>query len=130
MDLMTGLSAASQAIGLAKQLRDLDRALDESAFKAKLLELQEALFETKSALLDAKEALLVKDTRIAELEGVIEEIRSGETCPICQKGQLKVTGSRPHPHFGTFGHQERTLTCTNIDCGHSEKRKFDPSGTS
>ena len=127
MDLITGLSAASQAVGLAKQLRDLDRAIDDAGYKAKLIELHEKVLDARTSLLEAREAILEKDARISDLEKSLAELKSGEPCPICHQGVLQVTASRAHPQFGVFGHQERTLTCTNAECGHSEKRRHDPS---
>ena len=130
MDLISGISAATQAVQLVKELRSIDRSVDEASFKLKLAELMEALANTKIALSEARELLSEKDAEIRELKLRLDVVNSGEACPICQMGRLKVTASRAHPVFGTFGHQERTLTCTNADCGHSEKRKYDPSGKS
>ena len=128
MDLITGLSAASQAVSLLKQLRDLDRALDEAAFKAKLIELQEMVLDARTSLLEAKEALLTKEERIRELERLVVELKSGETCPVCQNGTLKTRSVKAHPTFGEVGVQEKTLVCSNPECGHTEKRIHDPSG--
>jgi len=52
-----------------------------------------------------------------------------ELCPLCESGSLKVIAVRPHPQFGTFGAQLRTLKCTNEACGHTENRKHDPNLT-
>lgn len=128
MEVLTGLTAASQAIGIIKQLRDLDKALDEAIFKSKLLELQEAVFDAKSALLDAKQNILEKDERIAELEGSLKSAESGDKCPVCRNGTLQVKAVRPHPSMGDAGIQERDLQCSNAECQHSERRVFDPMG--
>lgn len=128
MDIMTGLAAASQAVGLITQIRDLDKAIDEAAFKAKLLELQEAVFEAKSSLLDAKQAAQDKDQRIEELEGLLKAATNGENCPVCGNGTLKVTAVRDHPSLGEVGVKIRALLCTNEECLHREDRVFDPLG--
>ena len=130
MDLISGISAATQAVQLVKELRSIDRSVDEASFKLKLADLMVAQADTKIALSEAREFLSEKDAEIRELKLRLDVVNSGEACPICQLGRLKVTASHLHPVFGTFGHQERTLTCTNADCGHSEKRKYDPSGKS
>ena len=91
-----------------------------------MAELYSNLADIKMALSDAKLALHEKDAQIQKLKTQIEALQSGESCAICGAGKLKVTASRPHPQFGVFGHQERTLACQNPDCGHTEKRKFIP----
>jgi len=130
MDLEVDLTAASHTLALIKQIKDLDLALDQAAFKDKLLDLQEAAFESRAALLEAKEAILIRDEQIADLKANLKAATSGESCPICQIGNLKITASKPHPDFGRFGHQERTLTCDHDDCSHNEKRRFDPNDKS
>ena len=54
MDIASGLSAASAAITIAKDLREIDRSVDEATFKLKIAELTEALADTKIALSDAR----------------------------------------------------------------------------
>jgi len=128
MDIMSGLSAASTAIGIVKDLRALDRSIDDATFKLKIAELSAALADTQVALSEAKAELSEKDETIRGLERIIAELKTGEGCPICGTGRMKVTASRPHPTFGNFGLQERTLTCDNPDCSHTEERRHDPSG--
>lgn len=130
MDILTGLTAASQAAGLIKQLRDLDKALDETVFKSKLLELQEEVLTTRSALLDAKQVLLEKDERIFELELLLKSATSGEICPACSKGSLRKTAIKT-PQMRTMvlaGIQEWEMTCDAPDCGHKESKLHDPNG--
>ena len=130
MDLISGLAAVSQAVQLVKDIKGIDRSVDEAAFKLKLAELTVALADTKIALSDAKVTILQKDEELNELKRRLETLISGEACPICGVGTLKVVSSRPHPTFGDFGHQERTLKCSSRSCGHTEKRHHDPSGKS
>lgn len=47
-----------------------------------------------------------------------------DACPLCG-GEMKVTQVRPHPTFGRFGVQERTLSCAS--CPHTEARRIDPN---
>ena len=57
MDIISGLGAASQAIGIVKAIREVDKAMDAATLKVRINELLDALVDTKNALLDAKEAL-------------------------------------------------------------------------
>ena len=126
MDIIGALATASQAVKLAKDLREIERDLDSAGYKAKMAELYGNLADIKMALSDAKVALHEKDGRILALKNEIEALKSGETCPLCQTGRLKVTAVQPDNIFGDFGHQQHTLTCQNSDCGHSERRKVVP----
>ncbi|CDX53487.1 hypothetical protein MPL1032_180011 [Mesorhizobium plurifarium] len=127
MDIMGALATAGQAVKIAKDLRDIERDLDSASYKAKMAELYSSLADIKMALSDAKEALHEKDGQIKGLRDQIQALQSGETCPLCSTGKLKVIASRLHPQFGVLGHQERTLKCQNAECGHTEKRKVVPT---
>jgi hypothetical protein len=129
VDIVTDLSAASQALTLVKQLKDLDKALDQAAFKASLLELQEAVFDAKSALLDAKHLILEKETRILELEQSLKVCTSGEQCPACRSGSMKVIDKKPYPVglAAKNGMQNWTMRCDNDQCGHQDIRIHDPN---
>ena len=74
MDVMTGLAAASQALGIAKDLKELDASIGKAEFKLKIAELTEALADTKVALSEAKMSLAEKDTAISNLEAEIVEL--------------------------------------------------------
>ncbi len=50
MDISAGLVALGHAVGIAKDLRDIERGVDEASFKLKLAELIEALAESMIAL--------------------------------------------------------------------------------
>lgn len=126
MDISSALVVISQAIGIAKDLREVEHDLDTATYKAKMAELYTSLADVKMALTDARTELHQKNGEISELKRVIAELKSGEPCPLCENGTLKVTASRDDPHFGIFGVQKRTLTCTNPDCSHTEHRQHDP----
>lgn len=130
MDLVTALGTLGQAIKLTKDLRDIERGFDAAAQKAQIAELYSALADVKMALTDASEELHAKGREIKTLEAQIEALKSGDICPICESGRMKVTSTRPHEHFGTFGVQMRTVTCQNPACGNSEQRKHDPDNVS
>ena len=126
MDIVTALSSVGQAINIAKSLRDLEKGLDSATYKAQIAELYSALADVKMALTDTQTALHDKDQKIRALESAIEDMKAGETCPICGTGRMKLTSARPHPQFGVFGHEERAYECTNPECNHTAERKHIP----
>ncbi len=128
MDIISGIAAATQAMNLVKEIRSIDRSVDEATFKLKLAELTEALADTKIALSEAREEVAAKNSEIRSLNARIANLSSGESCPICQTGRLKTTSVRPHPVFYNVGVQERQMKCDNPDCAHQEARMHDPTG--
>lgn len=126
MDLIAGLSAAQQAIGIVKSLRDIERDLDSATYKAQMAELYSGLADVKMALTDAQTQLHEKDQAIRLLEETIKALKTGEACPMCQEGQMKLFSAKPHPEFGVFGHEERKFKCTNSECDHTAVRKYVP----
>ncbi|MHC2289164.1 hypothetical protein [Bradyrhizobium barranii] len=126
MDVAAGLSLLAQATGIVKNMREIDKSFDVAAIKAQMAELYSTLADVKIAFSDAREAIHERDQKIKELESKIDVITSGEACPICNEGRMKVASSRKHPQFGFAGVQERTLQCEK--CSHFEKRLHDPSG--
>jgi hypothetical protein len=102
--------------------------------KAKYAELCNSLADAKNSLSDAKISLSdakielnSKDIEISKLKSKIIDMESGDLCPICNSGRMKITASVPDAIFGVHGHLRRTLTCQNLDCRHSESRKFNPN---
>lgn len=67
VDIAAGLTIAAQAIGLVKDLREIDRGLDTGEYKAKMAELYSSLADVKMALADAQEALKTKDQDLDNL---------------------------------------------------------------
>lgn len=128
MDLVSGLSAASTALGIVKDLREIDRSVDEAGFKLKLAELTEALADARIALSDAKGEIAEKNSEIRLLKDALASAKLGETCPICNDGNLKVSSVTPHRQLGAVGVQERKLRCDNESCRHTEARLHDPNG--
>jgi hypothetical protein len=126
MDIAAGLTLLGQATSIVKNLRDIEKGFDVAALKVQMAELCGTLADVKIALSDAREAIHDKEKKIRELEEKISTLTSGESCPICGEGRMKISASHEHPHFGFAGVQERTLKCEK--CGHVEKRMFDPNG--
>jgi len=126
LDIASALTLLGQATGIVKDLREIDKGFDLAALKAQMANLYGTLADVKIALSDAREVIQEKDRKIKELEDKIVTLTSGEACPICGEGRLKVIASHEHPHFGFAGVQERTLKCDK--CEHREKRLHDPNG--
>jgi len=123
MDLITGLSAVSQALGLVKDLREIDRGVDEASFKLKLAEIGSALADAKIALADAKE-------RIAGLESELDTLKNGELCPKCRSGRMQLVSSEPHHMYGLghLGVEDWNFVCDNSDCAFEQEKLNDPHG--
>ncbi|MBZ9859727.1 hypothetical protein [Mesorhizobium sp. CA12] len=124
MDIATGLTFLGQATGIVKDLRDIDKGFDQASLKAQMADLYGTLADVKIALSDARETIHEQEQQIKRLEERVATFLSGDACPICDGGRLKVASSRPHEHFGWAGKQMRTLKCDK--CGHSEERMFTP----
>jgi hypothetical protein len=103
VDIITAVTALGHAIKITKDLRDIDRGLDAAAYKAKMADLYGTLADVKMALTDALEAIHDKDQELKELRAEIDKLK-----------------------LGVFRVQERTLTCNNTECKHTELRNFDP----
>lgn len=56
MDIASGIAAATNALGIAKALRDVEKSYDAVTYKQQVVELFDALSDTKLALIEAKEA--------------------------------------------------------------------------
>lgn len=67
MDIVGGLAAASQALGIAKALRGIEKDYDAATYRAQIAELIDALTDAKLALTDAKGAVAERDEEIKKL---------------------------------------------------------------
>ncbi|MBZ9710475.1 hypothetical protein LB543_27635 [Mesorhizobium sp. ESP7-2] len=128
MDIAAALSLLSQAIGVVKDLRDIDKGFDKAALKAQMADLYGSLADVKIALSDAQITIHDREQQIKKLEDQIATLTSGEGCPICNTGKLKVVSVHAHPILGPAGVQEKTLKCDN--CTHLERRIIEPDGRS
>jgi|GEM_PF-2024028 len=125
MDPTAGLTLVAQALGIVKELREMDKNYDAALLKAQMADLYSTLADVKIALSDARDEIHERDRQIRSLKDQMETLKSGEACIICGQGKMKVIDSKPHPAFFDFGVQERTLECDQ--CGHRESRNFDPA---
>jgi DNA-directed RNA polymerase subunit M/transcription elongation factor TFIIS len=73
VDIAATLAVLGQAIGIAKDLREIDKGLDAGEFKARMAELYGSLADVKMALADAQEELRAKDKTIADLRANFEK---------------------------------------------------------
>ncbi|RYD86679.1 MAG: hypothetical protein EOP50_22050 [Sphingobacteriales bacterium] len=73
MDISSGLAAASQAIGITKTLRSIEKDYDAAAYKGQIAELMLAVADTKMALSDARDAIADRDKEIARLKVTLAE---------------------------------------------------------
>ncbi len=116
MDIIGGLTAVKLALDLTKDLRDIDRSIDEAGFKLKLAELTSALADTQVALADAK-------IKLSDLQEKLAGERKGIVCPICKNGRLQVTDVGHHHARPNL--QWHTSTCSSEDCAYQNNRLFD-----
>lgn len=126
MDIASGLALLAQATGIVKDLREIDKGFNVAALKSQMADLYGTLADVKIALSDARETIHDRDQKIKDLEEKIASLTSGEACPICDTGRMKVISSHAHPFLGPAGMQERTIRCSS--CGHTEDRLHDPNG--
>ncbi|MEW8194302.1 MAG: hypothetical protein AB2793_11385 [Candidatus Thiodiazotropha sp.] len=72
MDISSAVQAIATAIGIAKDLREIDRSVDEASFKLKLADLTESLADAKVSLVDAQNKLQEKDNEIERIKKAFE----------------------------------------------------------
>jgi len=114
MDLLSGLSAASTAISIAKDLREIDKSVDEATYKLKLAELTEALVDAKLALSEAKE-------QVSMLEALNSTLMNGPVCPVCHNGHLEVIEVKKWDGKTVETH---TCRCSSEQCQYLTTRVF------
>ena len=72
MDIISGISAATEALKLTKELREIGREIDKAEFKLRLVDLTDQLLSAKEALNDARERERQLLNEINELKTKIE----------------------------------------------------------
>lgn len=126
MDIMLGLSAASQALGIAKDLKEIAKRSSDAETQLKIAELIESLANVKIALSEARGENQSLTEKIGRLERELEAATNGERCPICSQGIMKVISERPHPEFRFAGVKIRDRRCSG--CNHKDEQFYDPTG--
>ena len=130
MDIVGGLTAASLALGLVKDLRDIDLSVDEATFKLKIADLTFALADTQIALSTANLKLNENKQSIQHLEDQLAIATTGDLCPKCHSGRMKLVESSKH-RFGTlgdFGVEDWSYACNDAECGFEQTKMHDPHG--
>ncbi|MBB2964751.1 hypothetical protein [Methylobacterium sp. R2-1] len=67
MDVMAGIAAASQALKMAREIREVSKDFENADLKSKIVALVETLSDAKLALIDAKEELQNAKSEAEEL---------------------------------------------------------------
>src|SRR5262245_53718421 len=67
VDIPVLLTAITQAIGIAKAVREIKGDFDQAELRAKMVEVMETLSDTKVALIEAGDEMREKDKEIARL---------------------------------------------------------------
>lgn len=130
MDIVNGLTALSQAVGIAREIRDLNQSVDQAAFKLKVAELHERLSDAKMALSDAKIEQSNTRQTISELTAEIDRLKNGDVCPKCRSGRLQLISTKPFRQLGAwhYGVEDWEYRCDQLDCAFEQTRKHDPQG--
>ncbi|SHH29941.1 hypothetical protein [Cognatishimia maritima] len=123
MDIMSGLSAASTAIGIAKDLREIDRSVDEASYKLKIAELVSLLADAKLSLSEAKQ-------QVASLEEEILNLTSGHLCPMCRSARLKLVKTEEFERYpiAQLGVENWFYECEAENCEFEKREIHDPHG--
>ncbi|WP_415404231.1 hypothetical protein [Tateyamaria sp. SN3-11] len=100
---------------MAKDIREIDKSVDEASFKMKLAELMSALADAQVALADAK-------IEVSELRAEIAGMQAGESCPKCRTGRLSVVSVDQSQH--QVGYEFHVSKCDEEACGYANKRTF------
>lgn len=67
MDLVVVLAALSQAVGIAKTVREIDQSFDQAEHKIRMAEILGALADAKIALVDANTEVVARKEEIKQL---------------------------------------------------------------
>ena len=73
MDVLVGLTAVSQALSIARELKDIDQNFDQAELKLKIVNLMNALLDTQVSLSEARMVLENKDAEIIRLKQSLEK---------------------------------------------------------
>ncbi len=129
-EIVTGISAAKQAAELVKELRDIDRSVDEATFKLKLAELTEALADTKIALSEAKIRIDELEKANSDYEAKLANSIPIGICPKCEKGKVRFESKKAVTtgRLDVYGVEKWTMACDLEGCDYSEAKIHDPAG--
>ena len=72
MDIGAGISAATQALAIARTLRDVERAYDAVTLKGQIVDLMDKLLDIRSAFQDAQQELTHSRSEIENLKSAFQ----------------------------------------------------------
>lgn len=130
MDIVSGIAAVTQGLGIAKALRSIEKSYDEATFKAKIAEVIESLTDAKLALAEAKDAMAAKDKEIERLKAAFEskaKLATGDggysyfaddsgkpvgypVCPKCEQVNGRIIQTKENEHSG----KSRCPACSEV----------------
>lgn len=130
MDIITGITAISNGLGIAKALRGLEKNYDAATYRAQIADLIDALADAKLALSDAKEKQSDNSAEIARLKAAFETKSSlikGEgdynflsaddgnpigypVCPKCEVLEGRISQTKEHQ----YSHTSRCPACETV----------------
>lgn len=130
MDIMAGITAASQGLKIAKALRGIEKNYDDATYRAQMAELIESLTDAKLAMAEAKEGLVERDNEIKRLKANFEaksalvkadggyDYLAGDegkavgypVCPKCNEVDGRISQTKEHENSG----KSRCPACSSI----------------
>lgn len=72
MDIVAGIAAATQGLGILKTVREIDKNFDAATYRSQLADATDALSNAKLALIEAREELAKRDREIERLQSAFE----------------------------------------------------------
>ena len=113
IDIPTIMATVSNATGIVKELRLIDKGIDEAEYKLKIASLTESIADMKLAIIDLREEVSEKDQKIEKLKQFYEEKQQlvfykghyytadddgnpigGPFCPVCILDEVKIMTTR------------------------------------
>jgi hypothetical protein len=110
MDVAGSISAVGAALGIVKELREINAQMDQATLKLKIAELTSALADAKLGLVDVAEDVRAKEAEIARLLALVRHRETNLVdyhgyryravdgkpvgrayCPVCENKGLYVT---------------------------------------
>lgn len=120
MDIIGGIAAASEAIEIARTMRNVQKAYDAVELKAQIVDLMDKLMDIKGALQDARDE---KETLLAEVATLHDVAKRREETIIIQGFRMIASKKDPgEPQGFPF-----CLRCEEVD-GRLLSTVSNPSG--
>lgn len=129
MTILEGLAAANAAVNILKDLKDIDRNVDEAAYKLRIADTISALAEAKIALSDANMELNDNKVEILRLKVELQNPTEGDVCPKCREGRMNLLGTTMNRSgLANLGVEDWRYQCSQSDCDFEQRQIHDPHG--